>query len=189
MAGMKLLTDAIAFAAKAHEGQMRKGSDTPYIVHPMEAMAIAATLTDDIEVLAAAALHDVAEDCGVTEAELRRLFGERVARMVMFETERKEPDAAASWQKRKLRTVNRLRAADRDGLILTLADKLSNLRSMERDLKTVGPALWQRFNQTNPSMQRWYYASVCESLRALSDTAAWQEYSALIDRVFGGEVR
>lgn len=185
MANAHLLTQAIQFAAKAHEGQLRKGSRTPYIVHPMEALSIAATMTDDPEVLAAAALHDVAEDCGVTETELRRLFGERVARLVMFESERKEPDAQASWQKRKLRTVNRLRAADRDGLILTLADKLSNLRAINRDLKAFGPAFWQRFNQTNPSMQHWYYASICESLRALSDTAAWQEYSRLLKEVFG----
>ena len=189
MQNAKLRTLAIDFAARAHEGQTRKGSRTPYIVHPMEAMAIAATMTDDAEVLAAAALHDVVEDCGVSEAEIRRLFGERVAKMVMFETERKEPDAAATWQKRKLRTVNRLRAADRSGLILTLADKLSNLRAIDRDLRALGPALWQRFNQTNPSMHRWYYASICESLRELEDTAAWQEYSALIVRVFGNEIR
>lgn len=189
MAKAHLLTQAIGFAAQAHEGQNRKGSRTPYIVHPMEAMAIAATMTDDVEVLAAAALHDVAEDCGVTEAEIRRLFGERVAKMVMFETERKEADAVGSWQKRKLRTINRLRAADRNGLILTLSDKLSNLRAIDRDLKTVGPALWQRFNQTNPSMQKWYYTSIGESLRALEDTAAWQEYSALIESVFGNTIR
>jgi len=189
MLNAKLLTLAIEFAARAHEGQARKGSDTPYIVHPMEAMAIAATMTDDAEILAAAALHDVVEDCGVSEAELRRLFGERVARMVMFETERKEPDAAASWQKRKLRTVNRLRAADRAGLILTLADKLSNLRAMDRDLHALGPALWQRFNQKNPSMHHWYYASILEALRELEDTAAWQEYSYLLARVFANEIR
>lgn len=188
MQNMKLLTAAVSFAAKAHEGQLRKGTRTPYIVHPMEAMAIAATMTDDPAVLAAAALHDVVEDCGVSEYELTRLFGERVAKLVMFESEKKEADAQASWQKRKLRTVNRLRAADRDGLILTLADKLSNLRAIDRDLRAEGPAFWQRFNQTNPSMQHWYYASICESLRALENTPAWQEYSGLIKQVFANEI-
>lgn len=180
-----LVARATAFAAYAHDGQSRKGAALPYILHPMEAANIAATMTNDPEVLAAALLHDVVEDCGVTEAELRARFGKRVAMLVMSMTEQKESDAQASWQRRKLRSVNRLRAATREQMILTLADKLSNMRSIHRDLQTHGPAVWQRFNQTNPSMQHWYYASMAEGLRALEDTAAYQEYEWLIARVFG----
>ncbi|NLA52783.1 MAG: bifunctional (p)ppGpp synthetase/guanosine-3',5'-bis(diphosphate) 3'-pyrophosphohydrolase, partial [Clostridiales bacterium] len=73
-----LLTDAIAFAAKCHENQKRKSTNTPYIVHPMEACAIAATLTSDPEVLAAAVLHDVCEDCGISIQALKDRFGHRV---------------------------------------------------------------------------------------------------------------
>ena len=82
-----LLTDAIAFAAKCHEGQLRKGTEVPYIVHPMEACAIAATLTSDPEVLSAAVLHDVLEDAGIGERELRERFGARVAALVQAESE------------------------------------------------------------------------------------------------------
>ena len=57
-----LLSEAIAFAAEAHKGQVRKGTKTPYIIHPMEAAAIAATMTDNHSVIAAAILHDVLED-------------------------------------------------------------------------------------------------------------------------------
>ena len=63
---MTLVTQAVIFAAQAHDGAARKGSEIPYIVHPMEVVAIASTMTDDPQVLAAAALHDVMEDCGVT---------------------------------------------------------------------------------------------------------------------------
>ena len=63
---MELVTQAMIFAAEKHDGAVRKASNIPYIVHPMEAAAIAATLTDDQEVLAATVLHDVMEDCGVT---------------------------------------------------------------------------------------------------------------------------
>ena len=52
-----LLADAVAFAARAHASQCRKGTKLPYIVHPMEAAAICASFTDDVEVLAAAVLH------------------------------------------------------------------------------------------------------------------------------------
>ena len=53
---MKLLTKAITFASKKHQGQKRKGTDIPYIIHPLEALSIASTLTNDENVLAAAVL-------------------------------------------------------------------------------------------------------------------------------------
>ena len=57
-----LVDRAIVFATNAHEGQTRKGTQIPYILHPLEAMAIVGTMTTDAEVLAAAVLHDVV-DC------------------------------------------------------------------------------------------------------------------------------
>ena len=69
-----LVADAVAFAAKAHRGQVRKGTSTPYIVHPMEAAAIVATITNDPAVIAAAVLHDVIEDTDYTADDVRRLF-------------------------------------------------------------------------------------------------------------------
>ena len=179
-----LTAKAVAFAANAHDGQLRKGTKLPYIVHPMEAMTIAATLTDDPEILAAAVLHDVLEDCGVSEPALARQFGMRVARIVRAVSEEKETDTQGSWQKRKLHTINRMRAADEAEKIVTLADKLSNLRSMDRDLRAAGPGFWQRFNQTNPSMHKWYFSSIAGLLVSLEDTDAYREYVALIDRVF-----
>ena len=178
-----LFSRAVAFAAFAHDGQLRKGGALPYLIHPMEAATIAATLTNDPEILAAAVLHDVIEDCGVTEDTLRARFGRRVAHLVRLQSEEKDEDRQGTWQKRKLQTINRLRAAPRELLILTLADKLSNLRSIERDLQAHGPALWQRFNQNNPSMHRWYYASVAEALRPL-EGAADEEYLRRLAETF-----
>jgi len=175
---------AVAFAAYAHDGQCRKGTALPYIVHPMEVSAIAATMTNDQEVLAAAVLHDVMEDCGITENELRLKFGKRVAALVKAESEEKDPDAAGSWQKRKLRTVNRLRAATREQMILTLSDKLSNLRSIRRDLIAHGDELWRRFNQPNASMHHWYYASIGEALAPLAGFDAYKEYAELVSIIF-----
>lgn len=65
-----ILDRAILFATEAHRGAFRKGTRIPYILHPLEAAAIAATITVDHEVLAAAVLHDVIEDTAVTEEEL-----------------------------------------------------------------------------------------------------------------------
>ena len=85
-----MVEKAIAFATKAHEGQVRKGTRRPYIVHPLEVGEIVSEMTDDEEVIAAAVLHDTIEDCEeVTEEMLRREFGERVASMVAHESEDK----------------------------------------------------------------------------------------------------
>ena len=66
-----LLDKAIVFAARAHKDTERRGKGFPYIAHPLEAMAIVATITNDQELLAAACLHDVLEDTNVTYDELK----------------------------------------------------------------------------------------------------------------------
>ena len=105
---MTLVTQAVIFAAQAHDGAARKGSEIPYIVHPMEVVAIASTMTDDPQVLAAAALHDVMEDCGVTFETLSERFGVRVARLVCEESQRVCGDPCLTWNARKLGAVKRI---------------------------------------------------------------------------------
>ena len=82
-----LLDRAIIFAVRAHAGTERRGKGFPYIVHPMEAVSIAATITSDQEILAAAALHDTVEDTDVTVDQIRSEFGERIASLVAAETD------------------------------------------------------------------------------------------------------
>ena len=98
---MTLVSDAMIFAACAHDGMLRKGTNVPYIVHPAEVAAIASTLTDDPEILAAAVLHDVIEDCGVSWQELAQRFGARVAELVLSETQERCGDPRMTWEARK----------------------------------------------------------------------------------------
>ena len=188
MADSCLLNDAVAFAAEAHKGQCRKGSDIPYIVHPMEAASICASLTDDQEVLAAAVLHDVVEDTDATIGQVATLFGERVARLVAGESEDKMEHlpAADTWKARKVESIERLREADDPAVrMICLGDKLSNIRSMQRDLEALGDALWDRFNQKDPAEHGWYYRTISEVLEeGLGDTDAWKEYDRRVDAVF-----
>ena len=60
---VQVVKKAIAFATQAHEGQFRKGTTRPFIVHPLEVGQIVATLTEDEEIISAAFLHDTVEDC------------------------------------------------------------------------------------------------------------------------------
>lgn len=180
-----LFSRAVAFAAYAHDKRIRPGTGLPCILHPMETAAIAGTITNDPEVLAAAVLHNVMEDCGITEAELRLKFSKRVAALVSSATEEKLSSTTGDWQRRKLYTINGLRAASREQMVITLADKLSNLRAIRKDLATYGDNLWQKLGQPNRSMHKWYYTSILQGLEPLSGCSAYCEYKAALEEIFG----
>jgi len=99
----QLLDRAIVFAVQAHAGTERRGKGFPYIVHPMEAMEIVATMTPDQELLAAAALHDTVEDTDVTIEQIRAEFGDRVAALVAAESDEVVEGVSEedSWHDRK----------------------------------------------------------------------------------------
>ena len=84
---MELVSEAIAFAVQAHDGMRRKKSESPYILHSMEAAVIVGSMSDDQNLIAAAALHDVVEDAGITIEEIETRFGKRVRELVGSETE------------------------------------------------------------------------------------------------------
>ena len=181
-----LLDRAIVFAVRAHRNVERKGKGFPYIVHPMEAMSIVATMTNDQELLAAAALHDVLEDTDTTVDDLRREFGERVAQLVEAESDiRIEGAKTDSWHQRKQDAIDRLARASHDAKIVALGDKLSNMRAIARDYTQQGDALWNLFNVKNRKEHEWHYRGLAASLRELHGTFAYQEFERLINEVFG----
>ena len=182
-----LLDRAILFAVRAHAGTERRGKGFPYIVHPMEAMEIVATMTADQELLAAAALHDTVEDTDVTVEQLRAEFGDRIAELVAAESDAfvegvSEED---SWHARKQAAIDRLARAPHDAKMVALGDKLSNMRAIARDYAVQGDALWNIFHAKNPKDHEWHYRGLAESLRELQDTFAFQEFEHLINEVFG----
>ena len=183
----ELLDRAIVFAVQAHAGTERRGKGFPYIVHPMEAMEIVATITPDQELLAAAALHDTVEDTDVTVEEIRAQFGERIASLVAAESDEMPAGVSEedSWHARKKAAIDRLAAAPHDAKIVALGDKLSNMRAIARDYAVKGDELWKIFHASDPKDHEWHYRGLANSLRELSDTFAFQEFEALIDQVFG----
>lgn len=182
----ELLDRAIIFAVKAHAGTERRGKGFPYIVHPMEAMEIVATITPDQEMLAAAALHDTVEDTDITIERIREEFGERIANLVASESDMVVEGVSEedSWHARKQAAIDRLAAAPRDAKIVALGDKLSNMRAIARDYAVKGDELWKIFHAKDPSDHEWHYRGLANSLRELSDTFAFQEFEALINQVF-----
>ncbi len=181
-----LLDRAIVFAVRAHAGTERRGKGFPYIVHPMEAMSIVATMTADQELLAAAALHDTVEDTDVTVEQIRAEFGDRVASLVAEESDAfvEGVPAEDSWHWRKQAAIDRMSRASRDAKMVALGDKLSNMRAIARDYVVQGDFLWNLFHVKERSEHEWHYRGLAEALRELDGTFAFQEFERLINQVF-----
>ena len=187
-----LLDRAIVFAVQAHHNTERRGKGFPYIVHPMEAVEIVATITPDQELLAAAALHDTIEDTDVTVDQIREAFGDRVAALVHAESDQingelfngTNGDEETTWHARKQAAIDRLAAASHDAKIVAMGDKLSNMRAIWRDYQEKGDELWKIFHVKDKASHEWHYRGLAASLKELEETFAYQEFVRLINEVF-----
>ena len=181
-----ILDRAILFAVRAHAGTERRGKGYPYIVHPLEAVGIVASMTSDQELLAAAALHDTVEDTDVTVEQIREEFGDRVASLVAAESD-DLPEGIPeeeTWHARKQAAIDRLAKASRDAKMVALGDKLSNMRAIARDYALKGDELWKIFHVKNRKDHEWHYRGLADALRELDDTFAFKEFESLINQVF-----
>lgn len=135
--GQELVSDALTFATECHAGQTRKSGD-PVIVHPLNAAETIANLQLDASTIAAALLHDVQEDCGVTNEEISKRFGAEVALLVEGVTKlgqiADQAEAARSGEERaqaeNLRKMFLAMAQDLRVVIIKLADRLHNMRTL-----------------------------------------------------------
>lgn len=180
-----LLDKAIIFAVKAHKNTERRGKGFPYIVHPMEALGIVATMTNDQEVLAAAVLHDTVEDTDITLDDIEKEFGKRVRDIVSTETDRKDGEfATMSWLDRKKYALNVIRNASKECKMVALGDKLSNIRAMLYDYQIVGEGLWSRFHDNNKANHAWRYHALVDALSELEEYTAYKEFRDIVNYLF-----
>jgi myo-inositol-1(or 4)-monophosphatase len=184
----ELFDKAAHFAISAHANTERRAKGFPYIIHPMEAAAIVATMTTDPELLAAAILHDTLEDTEVTFEELRSQFGNRVAYLVLAESNIKMNGILrqTTWRESKSRAVERLANASHEGKIVAMGDKLSNLRAIASDYQLIGDQLWSRFHAPEGKKDvEWYYRALFDALNDLKGTLPYQEFERLIRQTWG----
>jgi (p)ppGpp synthase/HD superfamily hydrolase len=147
------LYDAIELAARAHHNQVRKGTEIPYIVHPLAVAGWLIRHNCPEYIVISALLHDVVEDTPVSIDELQSHFGREVAELVVALS---EPDKKAPWEERKAHTIEYLeKQANEDVLLIALADKLDNIRAIREGLDG-GESIWERFNRPREK-QKWYY--------------------------------
>jgi (p)ppGpp synthase/HD superfamily hydrolase len=123
---MELVRKAHAFAAKAHAGVFRRWSGEPYVEHCERVAAAVAALGAPPEVIAAAFLHDVVEDCPISAAEIEAEFGPAVAELVVEVTNPKIPKLPGNKPMRKAAVVEHLARSSPNGASIKLADMLDN---------------------------------------------------------------
>ncbi|MDQ0481153.1 HD domain-containing protein [Guptibacillus hwajinpoensis] len=174
---MKIIEKAIETAAIAHDGQYRKKSTLPYLSHPVTVGFYLLESGSSEEVVAAGILHDVLEDTSLSFANLKAEFGEVIANLVF---ECSEPDKSLEWEERKLHTVKKLKTASFSVKQITCADKLHNLRTIQRDLSNEGPLVWERFTRGR-DQQQWYYDTIYTSL--MTDLSSEQSSFPLFEKL------
>jgi (p)ppGpp synthase/HD superfamily hydrolase len=170
--------EAIIFATRKHAGQVRKGTDIPYISHPMEVMQIMTANGCPDAAIVAGILHDTLEDTDTTTEEIQGMFGDKILNLVQAESE----DKSKTWKERKQSTIDHLLGTPIEVQMVCCADKLSNLRSMAADLDAIGEKLWERFNAPKADIE-WYYRGITEALE-LPGYKMYKELESLLGKVF-----
>ena len=170
-----VINHALAFAAKHHDRQVRKGTKLPYLTHPANVAVILTRYGRDNDTVVAGILHDVIEDC-VRDGDTREMleqrigdkFGSTVLDTVLAVTYRRHDDDGVelSGEERKTDYLERLSTASEGARWVCAADKLHNASTIVADLRrTVDPgAVWNRFGGGKAATARWY-RQVYERLR------------------------
>ncbi len=139
--GRGLIGHAYEYAVFWHKAQLRKGSDRPYVVHPIVVARILLAYDPSAALVAAALLHDLLEDTSLLPSEIEERFGGRVRELAVAVTRPR-------WRPWRL-------PADRDAALLKAADLACNLADTTLGLKEVGDAVWKRFALGRRKVDRW----------------------------------
>ncbi len=169
---LKLLTQALAFAAHKHRDQRRKDPDaSPYINHPITLMDILVNegQVQDAKILCAALLHDTVEDTETTQEELQQAFGQTIAGIVMEVTDDKNLEKL----ERKRMQVEHAPHLSPAAQLVKLADKIANLR----DITVSPPEEW------NLERKQAYFDWALDVVDAMPD--AWPELKKLFYSEYG----
>ncbi len=177
------LDEAILFATEKHSGQLRKGTNTPYIVHPLETMAILNSMGAGVDLLVAGLFHDLIEDTDTSIIEIEERFGAEVADLIRRHSENK----TESWQERKEKDIQETSNGSRELKMLVMADKVSNLRALYNDYRNLHELVWLRFHAPE-NKQAWYYSQMIDALDEMqydeSTAGIYWEMVALYKDIF-----
>lgn len=182
----KRFRDALMWAAELHEDQSRKGGDVPYVAHLLGVAAVVLEHGGSEDTAIAALLHDALEDQAhkITEGEISARFGETVERIVIEcsdgTPEEQQDRSHERWYARKKKYIAEIAHKSDGALMVSMADKLYNIRSMLEDYRAEGDVLWRRFT-TGREGNLWYYAAMVEAYeQRVGRTRLWGELARTV---------
>ena len=160
---------ALKIAAKAHQGQNRKGTDIPYISHSVAVGMIISQYTNKEAAIVAGILHDILEDVDpaiYSEIDMRRDFGDEITDIVKDVSEPKTAgQPKLPWKDRKQSYLKRLSNSYYiEAYLVATADKIHNLIDILNDYHQFGDEIWQRFNASKWDIL-WYYRAVFDLIK------------------------
>lgn len=158
--------EALSWVTRKHASQVRKDTAIPYVSHLFAVASLVLEHGGGEDEAIAALCHDAVEDQGGAPVrdEIRGLFGEAVAAIVDGCTDT-DVIPKPPWRARKEAYVAHLRDAPAPVLLVSVADKLHNARSILLDYRTLGEALWPRFSGGREGTL-WYYRALVDAYRA-----------------------
>jgi (p)ppGpp synthase/HD superfamily hydrolase len=175
--------EALVYATRLHEMQLRKGTAIPYVSHLLAVAGLVLENGGDEDEAIAALLHDAVEDQGgaATREEIRRRFGESVVAIVDGCTDA-DTIPKPPWRERKERYVAHIADAPPSVRLVSAADKLHNARSILSDLRSYGDAVWDRFKGGRQGTL-WYYSSLVEAFRAHGSSPLVEELTRTVAEI------
>jgi (p)ppGpp synthase/HD superfamily hydrolase len=176
-------TQALTYAHELHAKQVRKGSGVPYISHLLGVASIALEYGANEDEAIAALLHDAIEDQGgaATREEIRRRFGDNVTAIVDGCTDA-DTTPKPPWKERKQAYINHLPTASASVLLVSACDKLHNTRSILKDYRIMGEAVWERF-QGGREGTLWYYRALVDAFALTGVTPVVEELSRVVSEL------
>jgi len=172
--------EAFRYAAELHTHQVRKGSDVPYLSHLMSVSALVMEYGGTENEAIAGLLHDAAEDQGGYDTldEIREHFGDEVAEIVEACSDTFD-DPKPPWRLRKEAYLAHLKTAPNNVLMVSLADKLHNSRSILTDVQNNGVAVFDKFRGKREGTL-WYYRSLVTVFKQVSTNAMVREFEHVV---------
>jgi hypothetical protein len=178
--------NAFWLAHKYHSGQKRKVDKEAYLTHPIYVAGMLNLLSrsnPDFELLAAALCHDLLEDTSCSEKEIETACGKKVLQIVKSVTNDKDLSDQDRWEEKKANYIATVEAGGEKTMLVCLADKICNIRSLLEAISCMGDNVWSHFNR-GKEKKLWFENSVYEMLnRHLPGLTLVKRYRALIDSI------
>ena len=182
----KKFDDALLYAGHIHGGQVRKGTAIPYVSHLLSVAALTMEHGGNEDQAIGALLHDAAEDCGGEPRleDIRRRFGDPVGDIVRDCTD-SWVEPKPPWRPRKEAYIASLALKPETSLLVSLADKTHNARSIVTDLDEIGDAIWNRFRAGRDEVV-WYYRTLADAFQGRTPESLSRELRFSVDLMQGG---